>query len=250
MAVQTIDTSIGWIGNGAVLISKLDANDQPVGGFYAVAHSSSAVLALTSDKVEMQDTTYGTLSTAKSRVIKNTGELTVNAKDFNVEVMKLALFADVTKDAAVAEKTWTGAVYLGRSVVVPGMIAAVTSVTVAGQPLAEGDYRVSGGSIELDKDAGFEDGAEATIVYSTRATTRLEGLINSNMNVQIVFEGFNLSEQDQDVKVTYHKVSLSPAAQRQLITSDYGDQEIKGTLLASKAVSGTGLSKLFKEEYA
>lgn len=250
MAVQTIDTSIGWIGNGAILISRLDANDRPVGGFYAVAHSSSAVLALTSDKVEMQDTTYGTLSAAKSRVIRNTGELTINAKDFNPEVMKLALFAEVTKDAAVAEKTWIGEAYAGRSIVVQGMIDSVTSVTVAGEPLSEDLYRVSGGSIEIDAAAGFEDGAELTVVYATRASTRLEGLINSNVNVQIVFEGFNLGESDQDVKVTYHKVALSPAAQRQLITTDWGDQEIKGTLLASRAVSGTGLSKMFKEEYA
>ncbi|MDW9402395.1 MULTISPECIES: hypothetical protein [Pseudomonas] len=57
-------------------------------------------------------------------------------------------------------------------------------------------------------------------------------------------DGFNLAEDDGEVKVTYHKVSLSSAAQRQLITSDYGEQEIKGTLLASEAVSGRGLSKL------
>ncbi len=249
MPVQTIDTSIGWLGNGAILIAKLDAHDKPIGGFYAVAYSSSAVLALTSDKVETQDTTYGTLSTAKSKVIKNNGELTITAKDFNPEVMKLALFADI-KDSAAVEKTWTGSVFLGRSVVVPGMIAAVASVTVGGEPLEEDLYRVSGGSIEFDSAAGFVDGAEATVIYSTRAATRLEGLINSNMNVQIVFEGFNLGNDDQSVKVTYHKVALSPAAQRQLLSADWADQEIKGTLLASRAVNGTGLSKLFKEEYA
>jgi hypothetical protein len=67
--------------------------------------------------------------------------------------------------------------------------------------------------------------------------------------VQIIFEGMNFGEDDQAVKVTYHKVSLSPAAQRQLITTDWGGQEIKGTLLASKAVSGTVFGKLFREEY-
>lgn len=116
--------------------------------------------------------------------------------------------------------------------------------------MAESSYRVSGGSIEFDLAAGFIDGAEVTVVYAAKASTRLEGLINSNVNVQIIFEGMNLGEEDQAVKVTHHKVSLSPAAQRQLITTDWGDQEIKGTLLASKAVSGSGLSKLFKEEYA
>lgn len=250
MSVNVKDTSIGWIGNGAILVAVLDDNDEPTGGFTAVAHSSSATLALTSDKVEMQDTTFGTLSTAKSKVIKNTGELTINAKDFNRELMRLALFGSLTKDAAEASRTWSGKAYLGKSVVVPGVIASVLTVTVAGEPLDEALYRVSGGSIEFDEAAGFEDGAAVEIKYSTKATTRLEGLVNSGINVQIVFDGFNLAEDDREVKVTYHKVSLSPAAQRQLITSDYAEQEIKGTLLASKAVSGSGLSKLFKEEYA
>lgn len=184
----------------AVAVHKLDSNDLPIGGFYAVAHSSSAVLALTSDKVEMQDTTYGTLATAKSRVIKNTGELTINAKDFNVEVMKLALFEDAIKDVAAAEKTWTGKAYLGRSIVVPGMIASVTSVTVRGEILAESSYRVSGGSIEFDQAAGFIDGAEVTVLHATKASTRLEGLINSNVNVQIIFEGMNLGEEIRQSK--------------------------------------------------
>lgn len=51
------------------------------------------------------------------------------------------------------------------------------------------------------------------------------------------------------VKVTLHKVALSPVAQRQLLSSDYADQEIKGTLQVSKAVTGSGLSKIFKEEH-
>jgi len=55
--------------------------------------------------------------------------------------------------------------------------------------------------------------------------------------------------QDTPVKVTYHKVSLSPAAQRQLLSEDYADQEIRGTLQVSKAVTGSGLSKMFKEEH-
>ena len=250
MSVNVKDTSIGWIGNGAILIAVLDDNDEPTGGFTAVAHSSSAVLALTSDKVEMQDTTFGTLSTAKSKVIKNTGELTINAKDFNPELMRLALFGSLTKDAAMASKVWAGKAYLGKSVVVPGVIASVTSITVAGEQLDADQYRVSGGSVEFDAGAGFEDGAAVEITYASKAATRLEGLVNSGINVQIVFDGFNLAEDDREVKVTYHKVSLSPAAQRQLITSDYGEQEIKGTLLASKAVGGSGLSKLFNEEYA
>jgi hypothetical protein len=71
--------------------------------------------------------------------------------------------------------------------------------------------------VEFDADAGFEDGAAVEVTYASKATTRLEGLVSSGINIQIVFDGFNLAE-DREVKITYHKVSLSPAAQRQFIT--------------------------------
>lgn len=76
------DSTIGWIANGGLLLTKLDANDKPVGGYFNVGQASSAVLALSSDKVEMQDMVYGTLGVAKSKIIKNSAELTINLKAF------------------------------------------------------------------------------------------------------------------------------------------------------------------------
>ncbi|MGV6393668.1 hypothetical protein ACTUVN_002366 [Pseudomonas caspiana] len=86
------DTTTGWIAIGGLLFSKLDYNDQPVGGFYNVGQASSAVLALTSDKVEMQDMVYGALGVAKSKVIKNSGEVTMTLSLFSPEVLEMCLY--------------------------------------------------------------------------------------------------------------------------------------------------------------
>lgn len=244
------DTTYGYIGNGGLLVAKLDANDSPTGGFYSVGQLSSASLALSSEKVEMQDMVYGTLGVAKSKVIRNTGEVTFNLKSFSPEVMELALFGEVTDDIAEAGVTYTTKAYKGRSIIVPGIIAAVTSITANANVLDVGtDYLISDGSIEFPKTSSIVDGTDVTVVYDKAAVRRIEGLINTGVNVMVVFDGKNIAEGDTPVKVTYHKISLSPAAARQLVSADYGDQEIKGTLLASKAVSGTGLSKMFKEEH-
>ncbi|MBO2925009.1 hypothetical protein J5H75_25390 [Pseudomonas asiatica] len=246
------DTTIGWIANGGLLISKLDANDQPVGGFFTVGQASSAVLALSSDKVEMQDMVYGTLGVAKSKIIKNTAEATINLKSFSPEVMELALFGQVTEDIAETGATATAKAYKGRSIIVDGIIAGVTSIKITGkeEPLSLGtDYVVSNGSIYFPVTSSVTDGELVDVVYDKAAVRRIEGMVNTGVNVMIVFDGVNLAESDTPVKVTYHKVSLSPAAQRQLLSSDYADQEIKGTLQVSKAVTGSGLSKMFKEEH-
>lgn len=246
------DTTIGWIANGGLLISKLDANDQPIGGFFNVGQASSAVLALSSDKVEMQDMVYGTLGVAMSKTIKSSGEVTVNLKSFSPEVMELALFGQVTEDIAETGATASAKAYKGRSIIVNGIIASITSVKVAGEeePLDQGsDYIVSNGSIYFPRSSSITDGDVVEVVYDKAAVRRIEGMVNSGIDVMIVFDGVNISKNDTPVKVTYHKVSLSPAAQRQLLSSDYADQEIKGTLQVSKAVTGSGLSKMFKEEH-
>lgn len=73
--------------------------------------------------------------------------------------------------------------------------------------------------------------------------------MNTGANLRITFDGKNLAADDASVEVVYHKVGLSPAAQRQLLSSDYADQKLKGTLLASKAVTASDRSKLFVEEH-
>lgn len=249
-----IDNTKGWIGNGAVLISKLDSLDRPVGGHSNAGQCSSAVLALSTERVEMADTMTGSLGTAQSRVTKNKAEGTVTLKSFDPKNLALALYGDVIRDAAAA-KTVTRKAYLGSAVVLDGIATEITSVKSADGLITYDEgvhFLVSSGSIFIIADQPAEDGIadedELEIAYQGSAVDRIEGFINQSVDVQIVFEGLNVSTGD-DVKVTWHKVSLDPAAQRQLISTDYGDLELKGTLQLSKAITGSGLSKMFKEEH-
>ncbi|WP_225919880.1 hypothetical protein [Pseudomonas khorasanensis] len=56
------DNTIGWIGNGAVLASRIDkVTGKPKGGFFNLGQLSLAMMAITAGKVEMQDTISGSL---------------------------------------------------------------------------------------------------------------------------------------------------------------------------------------------
>ena len=246
------DNTIGWIGNGGAMIERLDSNDQPVSGAMYVGQASSASLALSSDKVEMMDMTYGTLGVAQSKVIKNTAELTMNLKSFNPDVLALVLYGDVYKDVAVPGATASVKAYKESNAIIPGIISQLTSVTIHGEstPLTEDqDYVISNGSLYFPRNSSIQDGDVVDVVYEKAAVRRIEGFTNTGVNVRITFDGTNLAANDAPVKVVYHKVSLSPAAQRQLLSADYAEQEVKGTLLVSKAVTGAGRSKLFVEEH-
>lgn len=166
--------------------------------------------------------------------------------------MELALFGKVTEDIAETGATVTAKAYKGRSIIVDGIIAAVTSVKITGDAevlVAGTDYVVSNGSIYFPATSSVVDGDTVDVVYDKAAVRRIEGMVTTGVNVMLVFDGVNMAASDTPVKVTYLKVALSPAAQRQLLSSDYADQEIKGTLQVSKAVTGSGLSKMFKEEH-
>lgn len=246
------DTTKGYIGNGGILMSVLDANDRPTNGFFNVGQLSSVSLALSSDKVEMQDMVYGTLGIAKSKTIKNNGEVTFNMKSLAPQIAALALNGAVIDDVAESGATATVSAFRGRSINVDGVISKVVSVKVTDEEslLVPGvDYVASNGSIFFFETANITDGDTVEVVYDKAAVKRIEGMTNSGVNVMVIFDGINLAENDTPVKVTYYKVALSPAAQRQLLSSDYADLEIKGTLQVSKFVTGTGVSKMFKEEH-
>lgn len=54
------DNTIGWIGNGVVLASRIDeATGKPKGGLFNLGQLSLAMMAITVDKVEMQNTMSG-----------------------------------------------------------------------------------------------------------------------------------------------------------------------------------------------
>lgn len=247
--------TIGWVGNGALLVSELDANDKPVGGWRNLGQISSALVALSSEKIEMADTMQGTLSAAQSLVIKNTAELTATMKSFSPENLALALYGEAVVDAAVPAATYQFTVNLGSLEVLPGIIEGNLSVQRDSDTLdVTENFTVNNSSIYTPADqSGFTnplvDGDVVTVTYDKASVKRVEAFINSSKNVALAFDGFNIANADKAVKVSYHKVSLDPAAQRQLISTDFAEQEIKGTLLASSAVNGVGESKLFKEEH-
>ena len=246
--------TIGYIGNGALLVSALDANDNPIGGFRNLGQISSAVLALSNEKVELADTMQGTLSTSQSITIRNTAELTATLKSFSPENLALALYGESVLDEEVIGAEYPFLFSPESIEVVPGIISGNAAVIRLSDSTDVTDsFVINGGSIYAksyeSEPNGLIEGDELILTYDKATIKRVEGFISSAINVQLVFDGFNIANQDKSVKVTYHKVSLDPAAQRQLISSDFADQELKGTLLASNAVSGAGASKLFKEEH-
>ncbi|GEM_PF-2392597 len=243
--------TIGYVGNGAAIASLVSkTTGKPVGGFANLGMLSSASFSITNDKVEMQDTMSGTMGVVMSKTVKTTVEVTLNLKSLSPENVARGTSGTVVRDAAATGKIFTDLAYKGKSIVPDGVIASVESIEADGLALVEGeDYMVSDGHIYFPETTSIEDGTEVTVTYSTSATKRVEALTTGDVELCIVFDGRNFAYENTPVKVTMYNVSLSPLSQRQLIGSDFGEMELKGTLQLARHVTGTGLSRYFKEEH-
>jgi len=249
----TVET-VGYIGNGAVMASNVNkSSGKPTGGYWNLGIISSAVMAISTDFVEMQDTMSGTMGVAKRQKTKTTVEVTLNLKSVSAENVALGAYSQIVKDAAESNRKFSDIAYKGKAIVPDGIIASVESIKdmASSETLVEGtDYLVSNGHIFFTEDGTIEDGVEVEVTYSTVSTKRLEALINSDLNLCLVFDGFNVGQGKSPVKVTMYNVSISPMSQRQLISTEYGDLELKGTIQLASYVTGSDLSKYYKEEHA
>lgn len=246
--------TVGYIGNGAIMASEVNkSTGKPADIYWNLGMISSATLAISTDFVEMDDYMSGTLGVAMRQKTKTTVEVTMTLKSVSAENVALGAYSKVVKDAAESNKKHKGFAYKGKALVPDGIISKVDAVTADGGGLEfeEGvDYIVSNGHVFFPEASSIEDGLEVEITYSTVSAKRLEALINSDLNLKLVFDGFNISRSKSPVKVTMHNVSISPTTQRQLISNDYGELELKGVLQFASFANGPGLSGYFKEEHA
>lgn len=237
-------------GGGAILMSALDANDNPVGGYYNIGTCDAASIAYTISEIEQKDAQRGTLQTVKKIVTEKSGEVTIAAKSFSAENMAMALFGELAEDAETTVNGFEATAYVGRFVNLDGIVKSVSVVTDGSASFVEGtDFVVNGGTLYIPEGSSIADGTAIQVTYVKASVARVEGMIEGSKEVAIVFEGTNVADDSKAVKVTIHKVSLSPTEQRDLISAEgFATLTIKGTILASNATDASE-SNLVKEEY-
>lgn len=250
--------TIPYVGSGSVLFSKIDANDKPTGGWSNIGTCNSATASLSTEALEIKETQSGKNTVTHKITTAQNGELSIETISFKPDVLKDLLFGELYEDAENPSATFSDAAYLGKVVMVPGFISEITSVDSEDEmtTYVEGEnYIVSDSGIEILKDQSgaanpITDGDVVVVSYTKAASQRIEGMINNNVEVAVAFTGVNVADGDKPVKAIYHKVSLTPAQQRQLISAEQeATMSITGTLLAAKYITDPTKSKLFSEEH-
>lgn len=246
---MSIDYS--YIGSGNILIREYGA----AAPFVEVGNCSALSLSPQEDIKELQDfTTPG--GGKRNEVRRLTGvELAYTFHDFSPENFARGLRAQSTAITAGTATSEDVVAYEGGYTPLSRIATSITSVTgQGGTPTysAGTDYELRDGQLYIPDGstipAPVAGAANLEVTYTYAAQKKVQALVDSNKQYELVFMGLNEARSGKKVRVRLHKVSGGVIQQFALIGDDYGAGEVGGALLADTTKTGAGISKYFTVE--
>lgn len=247
--------AVATLNNAGVTVALLDENDNVVSGERPVGYVSAADISASPNNIDLKNSAKGTNIVVASANTETTVEMSMTLQDFRLENVADFLYGELSETAAVTAETLTTNAYSGKMINLEGFLTdstATLTVTDVGatSTFVEGtDYEVEKtGGIYILETGTIPDASEVVITYDTVASQKVEGFLKSNLYLRFTVRGVN-SVTGKHFKTTIYKVQVNPTDSFNLINpEEFGEATVSGTCIASKAISGTGLSQILKHE--
>lgn len=241
---------MSYIGSGNILIREFGA----AAPFVEVGNCSALTLSPQEDVLELQDYTRpgGGLRNQVRRL--NNVEIAYTFHDYSPENFQRGLRATSSTVAAGTTTDEAAVAYKGGYTPLSKIAATITSVEPAGGGTAytvTTDYELRDGQLYIPSTSTIPDpvsgAANVQVTYTNLAQKKVEALVSSNKQYEVLFMGLNEAQSGRKVRVRAHKVSGGVIAQMALIGEDYGAGEVTGALLSDTS-KAAGLSQYFTVE--
>lgn len=240
-----------YIGSGLIYAREYGA----AAPLIAIGNCSALTLSPQEEIKELKDFTNPGGGT-RNEVRRLTGvETGYTFHDYSAENFARALRAETTNVTAGTATAEDVVAYEGGFTPLAKIPTAITSVTgQSGSPSysAGTDYEFREGGIYIPDTstipAPVAGAPNIEVTYTYAAQKKVQALVNSAKQYQLVFVGLNEAQSGKAVRVTMHKVSGGLLQQMALIGDDYGAGEVTGKLLSDATKTGAGISKYFTVE--
>lgn len=243
-----------FLGNGQFYIREFGSNAPLI----EVGNCSAVNLAPQEDVKSLLNYTEPGGGT-QNEVTRVTGvEFSYTFHDFSPDNLARALRAGsaaVTSGAVAGEEH---AAYAGGFIQldkIPDTDATITVVDVATGATtytAGTDYEVRPGGLFILEGttipAPVAGAANIEVTYTAKASTKLQGLVTSDKQYEIVFIGLNEAQSGKVSRVHCFRVNHGVMTQLALIGQEHGAGEVSGKLMLDTTRSGAGVSKYFTYE--
>jgi len=247
------DGSRSFISGGTLSFATINASTDVVeSGYDSMGYCASVDISFETTKAENVSSLYGAKEIVATVVTDKTGTINITLNDYQKSNLANALYGSVTDNVAAAAEAESIVAKLDRHVPLSGFLDATGTMTVKDVTdvttyVEDTDYVVSDGSIYFVDGGAISEDDVIHVVYDKLAESVIEAFTVDNLILALYFDGVNL-DNSKRTKSFFHKVQLDPTSSYNLLAADeYATLELTGTLLSSKAVSATGLSKFYKE---
>lgn len=246
------DKSKSWLVGGTLYAYDLNSDDAQASGLRSLGFCEGVDLTFETTTIDLYSSNFGPRAKVRENITEQNVSVSIILRDVQPENAALALFGSSSQAIAETGVVETVKAYVGSPTPLEGIIdlsGAAVLVTDVGATVTyvEGtDYEVNEGSIFILSGGSIVDESDIEVTYDKVATATIEGLLEAVKEVGLYFEGSNISENDEVVKVDIYKVSLNPTDNYSLVSSeDYVTLTLNGAVLQSKDSKGT--SKYYRE---
>jgi hypothetical protein len=244
----------GLSGQGKVLIAKRNP-DGSAGAYRWLGNTPKFEIGLEEEVTEKSESYSGSRLPFRRVTKSRKGTLSVTmdeASKANMALVLNSLATLVAAPAAVADRPLAAAAAVGDILSLFGA-KAVSNVVIkdsSGAPkvlVAGVNYSVSpfAGTVEiLDLANGGPFVMPLTASLTPGATTQVGAFTTASAEYSIMLDGMNSDDGSRFI-VDVYRVRLSPAKALSLITEDYAEFELEGTVLADMTRTAEGVGGQF-----
>lgn len=253
-----------YSGQGIVLVSELDANNNPL-GFRNVGNVSALGLGIEVTTIEHKESSTGQRATDKRITTETKGTFNMTVENLDKANLELALRGSASAKTGAAVVDESIVARLGLTVPLANIgIDAGQAFTITSDP--SGTTYEEGKNYELNAEAGsitFYTDTEQTANGAATNITDAAALLVSytyfdydqvlalNQGIKayaLRFEGLNTADTNKPVVVQVHKIEADPLQELALINDEIGQMAISGSILADTTKDAATESQFFWEK--
>lgn len=250
---QIADAS--YIGKGEIFIGPY------AGGSAMVSIGNCAELTFSHETEKKELLDYTSAGGGKANSLERITGVTMTMKAHDVNAYNLALGAFGSTAAVTAGTVLNEAhvAYKGGLVpltYVPDLTVAPVVTDVAGTTTytAGTDYIVTGAGIYVTTGSTIPNSVASAVNihvdYTKKAVSVVEALVASAAEYKLVFAGLNEAQSGKQAIVTVHRFKPGAAQNISYLGDDYAALDLPGEALSDSLITGAGLSKFYKVQFA
>lgn len=242
-------TDYSYLGSGSILIREFGS----AAPLISLGNCSELKFTPQEDVKSLADYTQPG-GNKRNEVRRLSGvDISLTFHDFGSSQFAMGLRSNATAAVAGTATDEAAVAYAGGYCKLTKIAKTITNVKSGGTTFTVGtDYELRDGMLFIPTGSTITNpvagASNVTVTYAYDAQEKVEALVSSSKQYELVFIGLNEAQSGKRVRVHAYKVSGGVLQELAVIGDDFGSGQISGALLPDTSKTGAGVSQFFTWE--